>query len=337
MRHELLKNLIPIFLFALILTIASNSVLAQTEEKTFTNAKFRLNMKYPADWSFISAGDPSPGVYSADFCPSTYLESEPNVLSCPIESPVSLGINVYNLTDGATLKEFYDQQIAKIEQVTRLVGPSKNIETKNIKISGLSAIQTLRTHSDNGGSLGKLLKEVGQEPPTRKDVIAYVVNGSTGYQISGGTKDEKDFDTYLLTIQKMINSFQIQGVKENSDNISFVPETKSSTEDVVLLSQRLKKGDGDYNHIVGQVKNIGLGTVKFVKIGLTVYDKNRDVVGTDSTYAETTTLEPNQKSSFDIFSNKVIDGMESYELLLQWKGSDGRDQNVENASIYKMN
>ncbi len=167
-------------------------------------------------------------------------------------------------------------------------------------------------------------------------MIVYVVNGSTGYTISSGTKDEKDFDTYLPTIQKMIDSFQIQGVKENSDNTSFVHETNSTTEDLVLLSQRLKKGNGD-NHIVGQVKNMGLGTVKFVKMGLTVYDKNGDVIGTDSTYAETTTLEPSQKSSFDIFSNKDIDSMDSYELSLQWQGSDGRDQNVENASIYKMN
>lgn len=70
---------------------------------------------------------------------------------------------------------------------------------------------------------------------------------------------------------------------------------------------------------------------------MTVYDKNGDVVGTDSTYTETTTLEPSQKSSFDIFSNKDIDSMESYELSLHWQGSDGRDQNVENASIYKTN
>ena len=77
----------------------------------------------------------------------------------------------------------------------------------------------------------------------------------------------------------MINSFQIQGAKENSNNESFVAETTPPTDDVVLLSHRLKKGAGDYNDVIGQVKNIGSDTVEFVKIGLTVYDKNGDVVG----------------------------------------------------------
>jgi hypothetical protein len=104
---------------------------------------------------------------------------------------------------------------------------------------------------------------------------------------------------------------------------------------VVLLSQKLKKGSGDYNDIIGQVKNVGTDTVEFVKIGLTVYDKNGDVVGTDSTYS--TALQPNQKSSFDIISTKDnFDAMASYELSLQWRDSDGIDQYVDNAQIYKV-
>jgi hypothetical protein len=67
--------------------------------------------------------------------------------------------------------------------------------------------------------------------------------------------DEKDFDAYRPTLQKMINSFQIQGAKENPDNMAFVPNVKNApTADVVLLSQKLKKGGGDYNDIIGQVK-----------------------------------------------------------------------------------
>ena len=108
--------------------------------------------------------------------------------------------------------------------------------------------------------------------------------------------------------------------------------------DMVLLSQKMKKGDGDYNDIVGQVKNIGDGTADFVKIGVTVYDKNGDVVGTDSTYADATTLEPNQKSSFNIFSSKDnFEEMESYELSLQWQDTDGTKEYVENAQPYKAN
>ena len=98
----------------------------------------------------------------------------------------------------------------------------------------------------------------------------------------------------------------------------------------------MKKGDGDYNDIIGQVKNIGSDTVEYVKIGLSVYDKNGDIIGTDSSYTQATSLEPNQKSTFDIFSTKDnFDGMASYELSLYWRDSDGTDQYVENAQIYK--
>jgi hypothetical protein len=119
----------------------------------------------------------------------------------------------------------------------------------------------------------------------------------------------------------------------SSGHASFVPETNTSpTSDVVLLSQRLVWGNDDYNDIIGQVRNIGNESVELVKIGITVYDKNGDVVGTRDSYAEATTLKPNQKSSFDIHSNKDnFDYMESYVLSLQWKTSDGTKQYVDNA------
>ena len=102
-----------------------------------------------------------------------------------------------------------------------------------------------------------------------------------------------------------------------------------------MLSHNLKEGTGSYNDVIGQVKNIGTDPVEFVKIGLTVHDKNGDIVGTDSTYADPSTLEPDQKSSFSIFSSKDnFDGMASYELSLQWRDSDGVDQYVDNAKTY---
>lgn len=338
-----MKILLLTFLFILPLAIASNSVFGQGAENTFTEPKFRLSMKYPSEWSFISSpGDPSADnghLYFAGFCPSSYLESDPNVLSCQSESPVNLGINLYKLEDGTTLKQFYEQQITLTEAAERLVGARKNIETNRTKISGLSAIQTISTNDGGSGSLGKLLAEAGVETPISRNVNVYLVNGSTGYTIIGGTDDEEDFETYLPTLEKMINSFQIEAAQENQKNAGFVPETDPApTNDVVLLSHRLKEGDGDYNDVIGQVKNIGSDTVEFVKLGLTVYDKNGDVVGTDSIYADASTLDPNQKSSFDIFSNKDnFDGMETYELSLQWRGSDGTDEYVDNAQIYKEN
>ena len=69
---------------------------------------------------------------------------------------------------------------------------------------------------------------------------------------------------------------------------------------------------------------------------LTTYDKNGDVLGTDFTYASSQTLNPNQKSSFDILSPKDnFIGMNNYELSLHWRNSDGTDGYVDNAQAYK--
>jgi len=327
--------------------------MAQSDEKTFTSPKFGVSMTYPSDWTFVpsSEEDFTPGIYdysvmvppgSADlgeFCPNSNVGTSPRGLDCEPKSPTGLSISVYKLQDGTTLKEFYEKEVAKFNnEVKSLVGGREFIETNKVNISGLSGIQTI-SMTTGGGSLGNLLKMIDKEPPKREDIFVYLVNGSTGYQIFGGTDDKKDFDTYFPTLQKMINSFQIQGAKENPENTAFVPNSKNAPPvDVVMLSQKLKKGSGDYNDIIGQVKNIGSDTVEFVKIGLTVYDKNGDVVGTDSTYSTATTLEPNQKSSFDIITTKDnFDGMASYELSLQWRDSDGIDQYVDNAQIYKVN
>ena len=85
----------------------------------------------------------------------------------------------------------------------------------------------------------------------------YLVNGNVGYLLSAKADNEKYYDKYLPTFQKMINSFQIQGAIGNPTNTSLVPEIKTEpTADVVLLSQRLKIGIGGNNDIVGESKEL---------------------------------------------------------------------------------
>ena len=178
---------------------------------------------------------------------------------------------------------------------------------------------------------------MGSELPTRKYIDVYTLNLSIGYQIIGGTDDEDDFEKYFPTIQKMINSFQIQGAIGNPTNTSLVPEIKTEpTADVVLLSQRLKIGTGGNNDIVGEVKNLGNDTAKRVRIDLTTYDNNGDVIGTDFTYSTVDTLKAGQKSSFDLLSSKDnFNDMKNYELSLQWRNPGGTDEYVENAQAKK--
>lgn len=77
------------------------------------------------------------------FCPTSIVGSDPKVLDCQSKSPVSVGINVYNLKEGTTLKEFHDGKNAQAEELKNLAGSPKYIETKEITISGLPAIQTI--------------------------------------------------------------------------------------------------------------------------------------------------------------------------------------------------
>jgi hypothetical protein len=62
-----MKGVVLCLVFAVLVTITGNSVLAQSEEKTFTSEKFGLNMNYPSDWTFISTEPEyqefTPGIY----------------------------------------------------------------------------------------------------------------------------------------------------------------------------------------------------------------------------------------------------------------------------------
>jgi len=112
----------------------------------------------------------------------------------------------------------------------------------------------------------------------------------------------------------------------------------SNAAEIVLLSQKLKKASFGYRDLVGQVKNIGSESAESVNILLTVYDKNGGVIGTDSTYADASTLKPGQKSTFKFFtSSDDFKGMDHYDLSLEWGNPDGSQGYVENAKIYKPN
>ncbi len=93
-----------------------------------------------------------------------------------------------------------------------------------------------------------------------------IVNDGNVYRIWVSVNDEQEYYKYIPTIQKMIDSFQIQGA-DNSDNATFVLNNENaSTVDVVLVSHKLKKGDRfGLTHLIGQVKNIGNDTIDNVE------------------------------------------------------------------------
>ena len=113
---------------------------------------------------------------------------------------------------------------------------------------------------------------------------------------------------------------------------------KSTVAGIVLLRQKLNNASFGYRVLEGQIQNKGNDTAKSVVVRLTVYDKDKGVIGTEFTYPHLRNLKPNLKSTFKITCS--IDnfiGMEYYEISLEWKKPDGSQGYVGNAKIYKAN
>ena len=122
--------------------------------------------------------------------------------------------------------------------------------------------------------------------------------------------------------------------------IDDVNGSKSESAEIILLSQKFNEGGKyGYDKILGQVKNVGNTSAYDVDIGATVFDKNGDVIATKTGHPEADVLKSGQKSTFDItfLSFENVDEMESYELSLQWGGSnyDSTPQYVENVNVTK--
>ena len=206
---------------AIIISIyVSNFTFAQTEQN-FTAPKFGISMQYPTDWTFVEnvyedrdyrPNDPT--AYLGTSCPTGSVDTSLGNPSCGLlESPASVKITTYKLKEGTTSKQFHDNEISPrldSKSLKKLVG-RENIETSDIKISGLPAIQ--RVDTAGGGDMGKVLEGIGNEQPTSKFLNVYVASGSTGYEIETKVQDEKDFETYSPIFQKMIDSIQIQGTE----------------------------------------------------------------------------------------------------------------------------
>lgn len=85
------------------------------------------------------------------------------------------------------------------------------------------------------------------------------------------------------------------------------------------------------------MKNIGPETADYVAVHLTVYNKDGEVIGTDYTYSEPSTLKPGQKSTFEIFGDTDnFKGMDHYTLSLEWQNHrDSAQGYVQDAQLYE--
>jgi hypothetical protein len=135
--------------------------------------------------------------------------------------------------------------------------------------------------------------------------------------------------------------FENSGTKSNltiTSNFSSNSTTseKSNASGLVLLSQKLNNASFGYRVLEGRIQNIGNDTAKSVVVTLTVYDKDKRIIGTQFSYPHLRTLKPDLKSAFMMTSSiDNFKGMEYYTISLEWKKPDGSKGYVENAQFYK--
>ena len=143
-------------------------------------------------------------------------------------------------------------------------------------------------------------------------------------------------DALLEDIKRNI---AMKAEKKATENNNSQLQTKkiedTSKAKIILTSQNFKKGDSP--QIVGQVKNIGNGTAKDIRIAYSYYDQNNDILGSEIIYLDISKLMAGQQTSFSnyITDELVLDSMTHYQLGLTWYDPDGSEVYVEDAQIIK--
>lgn len=99
------------------------------------------------------------------------------------------------------------------------------------------------------------------------------------------------------------------GLNYSSDNITH-PEAKNIT---VLNSKGYGDGNG-YYIINGTVKNKNSFGVSFIKLAVTCYDKDGNIVTTDWTYVENTDVSAQGKSKFSFYINDPNNKITKYNI-----------------------
>ena len=97
-------------------------------------------------------------------------------------------------------------------------------------------------------------------------------------------------DALLEDIKRNIAMKAEKKASENNNNSQLQTKKIEDTTKakIILTSQNFKKGDSP--QIVGQVKNVGNGTAKDIRIAYSYYDQNNDILGSEIIYLDISKL-----------------------------------------------
>jgi hypothetical protein len=90
-----------------------------------------------------------------------------------------------------------------------------------------------------------------------------------------------------------------------------------------LFSQRYNEEQFS-DQIVGEVSNNGTAPAEYAEITVSFYDANGQIVGTEFTYADPSTIAPGEKSSFTVLisGDTIPNQAQTYDITLQWNDQD---------------
>lgn len=75
---------------------------------------------------------------------------------------------------------------------------------------------------------------------------------------------------------------------------------------------------GNYYYVKGILKNVGNSKLDYVEAKAIAFDKNKNLVTLERSYANPHTLEPGEKATFEIMI-KYDERIENFELSVNWK------------------
>ena len=104
--------------------------------------------------------------------------------------------------------------------------------------------------------------------------------------------------------------------ENSSDNVQRIMTAPQSNLNITSATTYF---DGDYFYIVGEVLNSASNTKEFVKVISTLYDENNNVIGTEYTYTDPSTIPSSSSAPFKLMTGSgdvsSIDSIKSYKIV----------------------
>lgn len=136
----------------------------------------------------------------------------------------------------------------------------------------------------------------------------------------------------FFTIEKGDKEDNLNGVTSIKGNST---ETTNDENIAKIILTKIKyKSDKSSHNLLGQITNVGNETAQKVRVLLSYYDKENFYIDRGYVSPEIDTLEPGQKSAFNIMIYETTaDKMETYKVSFKWSHPDGSKGNAEDVEI----